>query len=401
MQQRKLYYIMNFFFAMAVAGIMMQVPYFSSLKFGASYTQLSYFMLLYGPPFIVLSIIMGHLGSHWGKGNLMMTVGCFCMFGVAIILFFSRNMTWIYAAILACAVSASLFVPNMVGMMGQASSMRTISRQTAGYNIGWAVPHVIAPVLSGKLLDIFNRWLGMPQLMFPIMGSLVLVAAIISFKIHKVDIEQKMPETAELEPQEHHKVLTSGRIFMFLGWFAFLMVYSPIAIVHHLFPKHGASLGFSATQVGILLGTVGVFQLVVFLLSRKIHSWHFRYSLFYISAVLMISAMLLISFFESFYMMVMPLALCGIASACVFQMGVFYSLVAAKNKGRASGIIMSVEYLGMLVMLMIAGWAINVTGDVSAGYFTGMKSCLIFLLGIFVITMVMLLKKRFADKGLS
>ena len=234
--------------------------------------------------------------------------------------------------------------------------------------------------------------------MFPIIGSLALVAAMLSFKVHRMDIEKRMPEKSEFEPEERGKVLAVGTLFLLLAWFALLTAYSPIAIVNNLFPKQALVMGFSAAQLGFLLGILGVFQLGVFLIFRKVHFWYFRYSPFYFSAGLMIAGMLLLAFAKSFLMIILPFAIIGIASAIIFHMSTFYSLVVSRNKGRAGGINLSVENTGMIIMVLIAGRAINVTGEVSAGYFAGMGACLIFLLGIFAIMIVPWLRKRLADK---
>lgn len=322
------------------------------------------------------------------------------MFGIALLLFFSRNMIWIYMVAVVCAIGASFFYPNMIGMMGRANSVRIISQQAATFSIGWAIPQVISPVISGKLLDVFNRWLDMPQLMFPMMGFLALVAAALSFKVHRLHIDERMPEKVELEPEERSKVSAAGLLLLLVAWFALLTVHSPIEVLRKLFPKQALDMGFSAARVGILLGITGIFQLGVFLVLRKAHFWHFRYSPFYVSAGLMIAGMLLLAFAKSFFMMILPFALCGIAAAIVYHMSIFYSLVASKNEGRAGGINQSVEVMGKMILVMIAAGAIKVNGAASAGYFLGMGASLIFLLGIFAMKMVMRMKKSLINNRL-
>ena len=81
--------------------------------------------------------------------------------------------------------------------------------------------------------------------------------------------------------------------------------------------------------------------------------------------------MLLMAYAKSFFMMLPPFALCGIASAIVYHMSLFYSLVVSKNKGRAGSINQSVEVMGRIIMVMTASWAIEVTGAVSTAYFAG------------------------------
>ena len=393
MEQKKYYYIMNFLFSLGITGIASQIPYFAVERFQATSLEISYIVGSVWVSYCVLAPLMGHLGHVIGRSH-MLTAACICTFVTGWIPFFAPNIHWLYGYGLACAFSVSLFYPNMIGMMGQPGSTRAISRRIGLFNIGWAVPLMIAPVIAGHLLDAF-RTVGRANITFPVMGLFAIAAAITSLKIHRPNKETKQPESEQvpLEPADARRLPAGGLMFLLLAWFSLLMVRSSVGIIYALFPRHGYNMGFSAAMVGWLLCVLAIFQGIIFWGMSRMHFWHFRQSAFYAASAIMIVGMALLCVVREFLPLLGIFALFGLAGGISYNLSIFYSLIVARNKGRAGGIHEGMLTLGNVIAVYSAGKYEHLIGRQSAPYQVGIFLSLIFLLVIIMTSLVMKIKK--------
>lgn len=395
MNQKKLYYLMNFLFSMAMMGIASQISYYASMRFDAKPDDLAFLAILNGMIYIVLAPIMGHYGSRILKKEHLLTAGCFCLFLTTVFIYFasSLKLLFIYPPILA--FSLALFYPNMIGSMGQANSTMMISRQAAIFSMGWSLPLTISPVISGYLLDIFGIHYGKPQLVFPVAGCFALAAGIVSLKVHRT-INRRPERKLDIEEVDRAKLPAGGVLFLLLAWTCLLLVRSPAGILFNLFPQHGYKMGFSASMVGWLLAFYGLSQMAVFWLLSRYHFWHFKQSVFYAAAFVMIIGMGLMSLSHSFFSIAALFILFGFPSATIYHLSMFYGLIVSKNKNRAGGIHESILVLGHMSTVYMAASAEIFWGKPAAAYYVGVAVCMIFLLVIAMISLVMRIKKQAA-----
>lgn len=389
MQSKKLYYLTNFFFSMATAGMLLQVPYFAQKRFAPSWVELAYLPAIFGLSYMVLAPLMGHIGSRSSRRGHFLSLGCLGVFLGSIVLFFAQNMYWLYAHSLLYSLSLAFFYPNMIGVMGQANSMLLISRQAARFSLGWAVPLSISPMFSGYLLDIFHEAYDKPQLAFPVVGCLALVAGILSLKIKRMDRKQQAQPPVELDPEERAKLPAGGLLFWLMALFMMFTVRSSAQILFALFPAHAAkSLGFSALNVGILLGMLGISQVIVFWFMGRFHFWHFKHSPFYAAPMSMILGLVSLSFADKFIPIAGAFMLFGMAAAISYHFSMFYGLVTARNKERAGGVHESVLMSGNMLVVYLAAQAKEFFDDTRAAYYVGVLFCLVFLLAIITTSLV-------------
>jgi len=389
MEQKKLYYIMNFFFSMTMLGICTQVPYYASMRFNSTSVQLAKLSILFGSTYIVLAVVMGQVGSKIKNKETLLTLGCFGLLLTSVYVFFVPNMKLLYVYPLMLSVSISLFYPNIIGSMGQANSMWMVSRQAALFSIGWALPLTIAPIIAGSLFEIFRRLFDMPQLVFPAAGLLALVAGIISFKVQRLNFRRSMNQPVEVEEVDRSKLPAGGVLFLLLALFCIFSVRSPTSILFNLFPRHAYGMGFSALRVGSLLSFFGLSQVGMFWFLSKRHFWHFRQSPFYVSAGIMIIGMALMSVAKSYIMMAGLFILFGCSGAISYHQSMFYSLIVSKNKSRAGGIHESLLVMGNMITLYLAATRENQLNDPGAAYHVGAFVCVIFLLVIAMTSVIM------------
>ena len=91
MQSKKLYYLTNFFFSMATAGMLLQVPYFAQKRFAPSWVELAYLPAIFGLSYMVLAPLMGHIGSRSSRRGHFLSLGCLGVFLGSIVLFFAQK----------------------------------------------------------------------------------------------------------------------------------------------------------------------------------------------------------------------------------------------------------------------------------------------------------------------
>ena len=394
MNQKKLLYVMNFFFSMGSLGIVTQVPYYACLRFDATSLQLAYFSIIFGGTYIFLAPVMGHYGTRITTKAQLLTGGCLGLFLTSLYVSFGSSLNMLYFYPLLLSFSLSLFYPNMIGSMGQANSMWMISRQAAIFSIGWAVPLTVAPAITGYLMDTFLKLYDRPQYVFLAVSVLPLVAALISFKVHRLDHSGELGQKIEVEDIDRSKLPAGGLLFLLLAWFCLFLVRSPTGIIFNLFPGHAYIMGFSALMVGLLLAVFGLSQAAMFWVLGRFHFWHFTQRPFYIAAVLMIAGMAFMCVAKSFFLIAAIFVLFGFSGAISYHQSMFYSLVVSKNKNRAGGIHESLLVLGNMLTVYLAANMEKSYANAGAAYYVGVAVCLIFLLVIAMTSLAMRIKKQ-------
>jgi len=393
MQPKRYYYITNFFFSMATMGTYVLTSYYFREQFKATPLQISWFAIAMSIAYVIFAPLMGHFSSRLNN-KWMMTVGCVSMSLTAFIPFAANGEYWFYYLVafgICFSFSASMFYPNMIGSLGQSASIQGISRQIGFFNLGWITPAIFAPVLSGYILDSFSR------AMFPVVGSMGIIAALISLKIHRLEKHAELSprKQIQLDPEERALLPAGGLLFMLLAWFAVLMVRSSIGgIIFPHFGAHAQDLGLSALRTGWLFCAMAITQAVLYLCMSRLHFWHFRLSLFYIPAITMIVGLGLLSVTENFYWMIGIFVLFGITGAITYNASIFYCLVVSTNKIRAGGIHEGMLSAGTILTVFAAGHYQQVVGHRSGAYQVGILFCCIFLLVISTTTAVIIRNRK-------
>ncbi|MGH6610377.1 MAG: MFS transporter [Burkholderiaceae bacterium] len=235
---------------------------------------------------------------------------------------------------------------NLVGIMSEPGNRPAAFSMLA---LGFSTSGLIAPIASGFLIDsIGHRWTF--ALIFLLMsiavGVLLLQRSLLPPpEPHQPTVESRNPFDLLRYPEVRNVLIVSGMISMSWDLQSFLI------------PVYGTSIGLSASQIGLVLGSFGAATFTIRLampaLSRRYREWQFLVFTLFTAA----AAFALIPFFESMALLMAVAFLLGLGlgSAQPNVMSLLHDRSPQGRVGEALGVRTTIMNTSHVVLPLVFG----------------------------------------------
>jgi predicted MFS family arabinose efflux permease len=235
---------------------------------------------------------------------------------------------------------------NLVGIMSEPGNRPAAFSMLA---LGFSTSGLIAPIASGFLIDSIGHRLTFASI-FALMAIAVAIlcaqrALLPAPQPHPVTIESRHPFDLLRYPEVRNVLIVSGMISMSWDLQSFLI------------PVYGTSIGLSASQIGLVLGSFGAATFTIRLamptLSRRYREWQFLVFTLFTAA----AGFALIPFFETMVplMAVAFLLGLGLGSAQPNVMSLLHDRAPAGRVGEALGVRTTIMNTSHVVLPLVFG----------------------------------------------
>ena len=312
--------------------------------------------------FVLLAIPFGRLSDKIGRPHVL-TVACFSLAAVSILLPFCTRKLYLMIAFPCSGIGMALFWPTYEAWLAEREGAGDLIRRITTFNLFWTVGITIGPMISSYLYKGTS-----PVLTFYLAGGFSLINWItlesqtlvnrknLRSSEHLVLIEAP-PHAA------HHIYLRIARIANFASWFS-------LGIVRHIAPKLTVEAGIPAMAFGNLMLVMGTTQLIGFLWlgTNRAARWHYRLPPLIGVQLLAIIAFLAIALMPHGLYWTCAFAAIGLSGAVTYFSSMYYSLHAQKDKGNKSGMHEAVLGSGLLLGPFFGGMLADSALGVSSPY---------------------------------
>ena len=206
---------------------------------------------------MLLAIPFGRLSDKIGRPHVL-TVACFSLAAVSILLPFCTRKLYLMIAFPCSGIGMALFWPTYEAWLAEREGAGDLIRRITTFNLFWTVGITIGPMISSYLYKGTS-----PVLTFYLAGGFSLINWITLESqtiVNRKDL--RSPEhliLIEAPPHAaHHIYLRIARIANFASWFS-------LGIVRHIAPKLTVEAGIPAMEFGNLMLVMGTTQLIGFL----------------------------------------------------------------------------------------------------------------------------------------
>ena len=281
--------------------------------------------------FVILAIPFGRLSDKIGRPRVL-TLACFSLAAVSIILPFCTRKLYLMIAFACSGIGMALFWPTYEAWLAEREGVGDLVRRITIFNLFWTVGITIGPMISSYLYKGTS-----PILTFYLAGGFSLINWITLESqtiVNRKDLHSAEHSVLIEAPPHaaHHIYLRIARIANFASWFS-------LGIVRHIAPKLTVEAGIPAMAFGNLMLVMGTTQLIGFLWlgTNRAARWHYRLPPLIGVQLLAIIAFLVIGLMPHGLYWTCAFAVIGLSGAVTYFSSMYYSLHAQQDKGNKSG----------------------------------------------------------------
>ena len=312
--------------------------------------------------FVLLAIPFGRLSDEIGRPRVL-TLACFSLAAVSIILPFCTRKLYLMIAFACSGIGMALFWPTYEAWLAEREGVGDLVRRITIFNLFWTVGITIGPMISSYLYKGTS-----PILTFYLAGGFSLINWITLESqtiVNRKDLHSAEHSVLIEAPPHaaHHIYLRIARIANFASWFS-------LGIVRHIAPKLTVEAGIPAMAFGNLMLVMGITQLIGFLWlgTNRAARWHYRLPPLIGVQLLAIIAFLVIGLMPHGLYWTCAFAVIGLSGAVTYFSSMYYSLHAQQDKGNKSGGHEAVLGSGLLLGPFFGGMLADSALGVSSPY---------------------------------
>jgi MFS family permease len=286
-------------------------------QLGVSYGEIGYFFSAYSFVWVFLQIYAGHLCDRYGRKRFIL-IGLLTYASFAFLCFRAQTFLELLFFRMMQGVGLGLFGPASLGLVG---GFKEKGKSMAIYRTSEAIGIVLGPILGG--------FIGEMRLSYPFLISMCAgFAATISLPLLRE--RESGAESESFFGSVKAMVKLKGFLYICVAAFVAELCFASFDIV---IPIVGNQIGFSAKKIGFLIASYfaafSLFQVPIGMLSEKVS----RKRLIVVSAAISSMGFLALVVANSFWPMILAMALLGITLGAVFvQSTALIAEIAPKGK---------------------------------------------------------------------
>ena len=307
---------------------------------------------------IFLSVYAGKLSDRYGSRIPMLFGATGLVVGLLLPFAFPRLATLFVSATLigVCYLFYIVSVQHLIGSIGEAANR---TRNYSIFGLGIAFTALIGPTTAGFAIDAFgyqNAYL----LLAVIPGIPILAMLVFPRLLPSIQIKAKPPGKQRTRDLLRNRPLR--RALITAG-----VIETGVELFNFFLPIYGRSIDFSASQIGIIIGTFGAAQLVVrtilpALVRRSSEERVLSTSLYLAAATYLVFPF--VSSFAGLLVMAFVLGL-GLGTGSPISLVLAYNRSPAGRSGEALGIRQTVNKVTETTMPIVFG-SLGVLATVAA-----------------------------------
>ena len=297
---------------------------------------------------VFLSVYAGKLSDRLGFRPPMLFGACGLLSGLLLPYFFPRLETLYVSAVLigTCYIFYTVSVQHLIGSAGEG---RERTRNYSLFSLGVGLTALLGPTTAGFAIDLVgHRATYLLLALFPALPILALLFLARLLPRHQLHAERR---------PEHHvmdlvRILPLRRALVTAG-----MIETGLELFNFYLPIYAHSIGFSASQIGIIMGAFALALLLVRSLMPLLVKRSGEERVLSVSLLLAAAASTLFPFVSSFAPLLVMAFVLGLGLGC----GSPLSMVLAYNRsppgrsGEAMGLRQTVNKATEVVVPVIFG----------------------------------------------
>lgn len=344
MKKEHLIYAIAFLMDGSFALVGLCVPLLA-MEIGGTYDDLGGIRATGALAYSITCFIAGRFSDRVGYRRLMTLSGL--TVSLLILSYLLVDRVWqLFLLSALTGMMLSGFWPCMQAWLGQGKDRGQLLRAVGRFNVSWSLGILIGPALGGVLYAVD------PATGFALGAGLLgcVFFALLLARVHEENgNEDKCAEAT---------TFAAARRFLPVAWTANFATFFSVGVVRALFPKLATDLGIGPGLLGWLLATIGLGQVIGFLLISRTDRWQFRLGPLAAFQVLAMVGLGTFALGGSAGLFAAGMLAHGLLIGATFTSSIFYSLHAqgagGKRTGIHEGIIGSGVFWGPLVGGLVA-----------------------------------------------
>ena len=344
-------FVIPFLFALIGSSLFVAIPLFI-LKLGVTNPfMLAMAGVAFQVCYIPLCVLHSIFSKHINRRKSLLIVSA--IYPIIILGFILTHE--IFAMYFLCAllgITLSMFWPTYETHLSVNLDQYRATKNLQGFNLGWSSGSVLGCVLGGILFSINVK----AVFYFDFIVSLIAIYLIFRYvRENFIGRRNSVPVKQENSPETFLRKTHHLKQFLVLGWMATFCVWFSIGIIVWLFPKFATDVGMSASTIGFLRATLGLFEAVVFFLLGLNHRWQYSFSNLVIYEFMLIFGFVILMMTSTVAWWALSFAIIGISAAFVYSSSLFYSSQAKTKKSEKTGFHEAIVASGALFGIFFGG----------------------------------------------
>ncbi|NLC59053.1 MAG: MFS transporter [Armatimonadetes bacterium] len=273
--------------------------------------------------FVAACLTLGHLSDGWGRRGVGVagTLALILALGAA---YHAGSVTTLAVAAALVGVAGGIFWPAVEGGIADAYGHGPLGRGLFLFNIGWTGGMSLGAWAGGQLADLS------PSLPFAAGAgvTLVMLPLVAAWPASTPDGKDEHPPAAAPVP------LPVVDRFLLFARIANCGTYFGVACLRTLFPKLGTELGFSGSEIGLLVALLSFTQTLAFYPLIRSRRWQYRLGPLLATELVMALALVGIARASAPLAFMALLAVLGAGSGLTYLASLFYSLNRPTDRGK-------------------------------------------------------------------
>lgn len=217
-------------------------------------------------------------------------------------------------------VVTAFFWPVMMGWISTGHEGAELTKRFGFYNVTWGMANMILPIIGGYLMEIDYIWpLALAALM--LLGCFAAASFARCLSENPKPQQNSPPDSVcRGSMQENRQFLWASRVALLATFICIGIFRSQLGILYKF------ELGFKESAYGWSVSLMCLFNVLVFWLMGRSHSWHYKKGLFAASQVSIILCMLVIILTGSLFLQLLASGLAGICYGVVYSSHQYYGV---------------------------------------------------------------------------
>jgi len=287
------------------------------------------------------NLIGGPVSDHIGRRPLMVFAGGMLLAALGVL--GVADSIWMLAVYsILCGASAGLIWFNIEAALGDHGRGMDLHRRAGNFNLSFSTGMIAGPWLIGQVFTFSETAALWVTVTAAAIVTLCLSLAPLS-PIESDDDEERLPALRAPRRYFHAALLTN------------LVIWIGVGVVRFLLPKQVVDLGYTPAVVGNLSAICYGFMMAGFLWLKFNPRWHYERWPMIIALVLGLVAAGFLGLSENMTVLVVGLALYGIAISFSYYTVIFTALDSPIGRGHRSGQHEAALAVGMIIGSQVGG----------------------------------------------
>jgi len=260
-------------------------------------------------------------------------------------------------------IAMSMFWPTYESHITVNVDQYQMTKNLQGFNVGWGSGVVLGSLIGGILFSIHIRGVFYFDFIIALI-AIYLVYRYIHEKSSNHTNNNAIKQEKSIKVPEAKK---NTKQFLIFAWMGSFVVWFCMGIIIWLFPKFATDMGISASTIGFLRATSGIFQVIMFFILGLNRRWQYSFPLIAVFEVTLIAAFLILIMSPSVLWWTLAFALMGTSTGFIYSSSLLYSSQAKTEKSEKTGFHEAVLVSGVLFGTFFGG-IIAKTMSVTATY---------------------------------